>query len=467
MTPRAYDPPPYPLAGRGKVRDVHDLGDRLLLLASDRLSAFDVVLTEPIPGKGATLTRISRAGQRLVAGRQAVHLVEPQDEALEGVLPGRADLRERATLVRKTRPLPVECVVRGHLAGSAWKSYRRDGTVQGVRLPAGLREAARLPDPIFTPTTKAAAGHDEPLDEAQARALLGDRVYQDVQDASLALFAAGSSWGAAAGLLLADTKFEFGVAPDGRLLLIDEAFTPDSSRWWDAATWREGATPAGFDKQFVRDHLAGCGWNYQPPPPALPPEVIRGTIGRYAEAERRLLAAAASLAPGLARARVQVREADITTLPVDVLVNAANTTLLGGGGVDGAVHRAAGPGLQAECARLGGCPVGGARITGGHALPARHVVHVVGPVWRGGGENEAALLASCHVEALRLAASVGATTVAFPAVSTGAFGYPAEQAAQVAVGAVVGFLQRSAWPREVVFATWGEGMRATYSGALR
>jgi phosphoribosylaminoimidazole-succinocarboxamide synthase len=283
---------PWERVGRGKVRDLFRNGERLLLVASDRLSAFDVVLNQGVPGKGILLTRIARLGFA-VAGRVCPHhLAEDEAAQLEPLLQAVPALAGRCMVGRALEIVPVECVVRGHIAGSAWKSYRETGYVQGVRLPAGLREGDALPRPLFTPTTKAAAGHDQPLTPQEAATLLGDAFYQELEAVSLAVFEAGRRWGERAGLLLADTKFEFGRDREGKLTLADEVFTPDSSRWWDAATFEPGKALPGFDKQFVRDFLASCkGWNQTAPAPDLPDAIVRGTVERYVEAWRRLEAA--------------------------------------------------------------------------------------------------------------------------------------------------------------------------------
>lgn len=283
---------PWRRLGSGKVRDLFTDGEHLLLVASDRISAYDVVLNQGIPGKGVLLTQISLLGFAAAGTVLPNHLVPGADARLEDLYRSFPELRGRSMLGRRLEIVPVECVVRGHLAGSGWKSYRETGYVQGLRLPSGLREGDRLEKPIFTPTTKAAAGHDQPLTHVEAAALLGDTRFQELEAASLAVFEAGRRWGEAAGLILADTKFEFGRDAAGTLTLADEVFTPDSSRWWDAATFTPGSSPPGFDKQFVRDFLAGCqGWNYQAPAPDLQAEVVSGTQSRYLEAWRRLASA--------------------------------------------------------------------------------------------------------------------------------------------------------------------------------
>lgn len=275
----------------GKVREIFDLGELLLLVATDRISAFDCILPDPIPGKGEVLNRLSAFWfQRLDFVPN--HFVAAEFALFpEELASFEKELSGRAMIVRKARPLPVECVVRGYLAGSAWKEYRESGTVGGIRLPKGLRLADKLPEPLFTPTTKAAAGHDEPLTWDQCRRLLGDEVAHDVRDKSLELYAHGRAFAASTGILIADTKFEFGVS-DENIILIDECLTPDSSRFWPADSWQPGKNPPSFDKQFVRDHLEGTGWNKQPPAPRLPAEVISRTAAKYQEALDRLVAPA-------------------------------------------------------------------------------------------------------------------------------------------------------------------------------
>ena len=277
------------LAFRGKVRDVYDLGDALLIVTTDRLSAFDVVLPTPIPDKGQVLTALSRFWFARTA-----HLVENQllDRRLEDVVPAGslAELAPRSLIVRKARPLPVEAVVRGYLAGSGWEEYRQRGTVCGEKLPAGLQQAARLPAPIFTPSTKAPIGeHDQNISFAQAVELLGETAARRVRELSLAIYEFGARWAERRGIIIADTKFEFGYVDD-RIILIDEVLTPDSSRFWPRDQYTIGTSPPSFDKQYVRDHLTRSGWNKQPPAPQLPPEVVRKTSEKYREALQRLTA---------------------------------------------------------------------------------------------------------------------------------------------------------------------------------
>lgn len=279
----------YPKVASGKVREIFDLGDRLLLVASDRISAFDVILPDGVPGKGIILTQMSRFWFERVAPLVAHHVLPDQDQIMADELRLPEELRLRSMVVRKLKPLPMECVARGYLAGSGWKSYQSSGEVCGVGLPPGLREAEAVPEPIFTPTTKATTGHDEPIDETSGRALVGDVVFDQVKMLTLEIYALGRNQAGAADVILADTKLEFGQDEDGGLYLIDELLTPDSSRFWDKATWQIGSSPPSFDKQFVRDHLLTLDWDHKAPGPRLPREVIAGTQARYLEAFRRLL----------------------------------------------------------------------------------------------------------------------------------------------------------------------------------
>jgi phosphoribosylaminoimidazole-succinocarboxamide synthase len=280
-----------PLLHRGKVRDNYAVGDdRLLIVASDRLSAFDVVMPDPIPGKGRVLTSISNfwfGRTRMIVEN---HLT---GATLESVLPDpaeRAPLEGRSVVVRRLQPLPVEAVVRGYLIGSGWKDYQATGKVCGLALPAGLRQASRLAAPLFTPATKAAAGqHDENVPFAAIADTIGGAHAARVRDLALALYAFASDYARGRGILIADTKFEFGLDDRGEVVLMDEALTPDSSRFWPADTWREGTSPPSFDKQYVRDYLETLDWDKRPPGPKLPAEVIAGTAERYREAERRLI----------------------------------------------------------------------------------------------------------------------------------------------------------------------------------
>ncbi len=277
-----------PLARRGKVRDVYDLGEHLIIVATDRISAFDYVLGSGIPDKGAVLTQLSAFWFDLLKDLTAHHLVTTNVDEFPAVTrPYRDLLRGRSMLVRKTDPLPVECVARGYLSGSGWKDYGRTGAVCGVSLPNGLRESDRLPQPIFTPATKAESGHDENISEAQAGAIVGHDLVARLRDLTLQIYQRGVDHAAARGIIIADTKFEFGLA-QGDLILIDEVLTPDSSRFWPAAEYAPGRGQPSFDKQFVRDYLERIGWNMQPPVPSLPDDVVQGTRARYVEAYERL-----------------------------------------------------------------------------------------------------------------------------------------------------------------------------------
>ena len=284
------DLPGLGLIHRGKVRDVFALsGNRLLIVATDRLSAFDVVLPDPIPGKGEMLTQISNFWFGKTAHIIANHLLptRPAD-----VMPAGADAAlyaRRAVVTRRLKPLPVEAIVRGYLIGSGWKDYQATGALCGIKLPAGLRQAEQLPAPIFTPSTKAAVGdHDENIDFDTMVRVVGAELAEQVRDATLRLYAYARDHAAQRGILLADTKFEFGTDEDGRLHVMDEMLTPDSSRYWPADEYKVGISPPSYDKQFVRDYLEQIGWNKTPPGPRLPAEVIERTRAKYAEALQRL-----------------------------------------------------------------------------------------------------------------------------------------------------------------------------------
>jgi len=275
------------LIHRGKVRETYRVDDqRLLLVATDRLSAFDVVFDQPIPDKGAVLTRLSAYWFERLEPLGPTHFLSADLDDLPETA-RTPELAGRAMLVRRATRIDAECVVRGYLAGSGWAEYRRDGMVSGHRLPAGLQAAERLPEPIFTPSTKAEVGHDENISRDRLAKLVGGDLARQLEERSLAAYAAGAARAEATGLILADTKFEFGWI-DGKLALIDEVLTPDSSRFWDARQYRPGSSPASFDKQYVRDFVAASGWNKEPPAPNLPPAVIAGTRDRYVTAYERL-----------------------------------------------------------------------------------------------------------------------------------------------------------------------------------
>jgi phosphoribosylaminoimidazole-succinocarboxamide synthase len=274
------------LAARGKVRDIYDLGDALLIVASDRLSAFDYVLPNPIPDKGKVLNQISEFWFERFADIIPNHVISTDVSALPAPLPEQAaQLEGRSTLARKLEMLPVECVARGFLAGSGWKEYRKLGTVCGIPLPEGLDESSRLPQPIFTPSTKAESGHDENIPFSEVERLIGAGLAARLRDVTLELYARGAEYAAGRGIIIADTKFEFGRDGD-QLVLADEVLTPDSSRFWPAAEYRPGSSQPSFDKQFVRDYLESIGWDKQPPVPTLPDDIVAGTRERYLECFR-------------------------------------------------------------------------------------------------------------------------------------------------------------------------------------
>ncbi len=283
----AIELPGIPKLRSGKVREVFDLGDELLFVATDRLSAFDVILPDPIPGKGAVLNQISAFWFRKFDFLKNHLLSERWTDFPARLQPFREMLEGRSMLVRKTEPLAIECVVRGYLAGSGWKDYQESGAVCGHRLPAGLTLAARLPEPIFSPATKSESGHDLNIDWEQACAIVGEKVAAEAREKSLRIYEAGRVHAAECGIIVADTKFEFGLR-DGELLLIDECLTPDSSRFWPADRYVAGQSPPSFDKQFVRDYLETLDWDKTAPGPTLPTEIIEKTSAKYREAFRRL-----------------------------------------------------------------------------------------------------------------------------------------------------------------------------------
>jgi phosphoribosylaminoimidazole-succinocarboxamide synthase len=275
---------------QGKVRDIFDLGDRLLLVATDRLSAFDVVLPDGIPHKGRVLTQISRFWFEKLSSILPSHVISTRLEDFPAPFRDRPDIFDgRSMLVRKTKPLPVECVVRGYLVGSGWNDYVKSGSVCGIQLPPGLREADRLAEPLFTPSTKAEGGaHDENISFDTTIEMLGTSRAREIRDCTLALYKAGAEFAETRGIIIADTKFEFGVDDSGGLVWIDEALTPDSSRFWPRSTYTPGQAQPSFDKQFVRDYLLAIKWNKTPPGPSLPEEVIQTTSQKYLEAQRLL-----------------------------------------------------------------------------------------------------------------------------------------------------------------------------------
>ena len=274
------------LRARGKVRDIYELGDQLLIVATDRLSAFDVVLPTPIPDKGPVLTQLSLFWFEKLASIVPNHVISADNFA--GVLAPYADaLQGRAMLVRRTEPVPIECVVRGYLSGSGWKDYQKTGSVCGIALPAGLRESDRLPEPIFTPSTKATSGHDENISFDETVARIGQPLAEKLRDTSLAIYKSAAEFASARGIVVADTKFEFGLI-GGELIWIDEALTPDSSRFWPGNQYMPGKPQPSFDKQYVRDYLEKIGWNKQPPAPPLPVDVVAATRDKYREAYQRV-----------------------------------------------------------------------------------------------------------------------------------------------------------------------------------
>jgi len=271
-------------AARGKVRDIYDLGDRLLIVATDRLSAFDVVMPTPIPDKGRVLTQLSLFWFNLLRDMIPNHVLS-STEFPAPFHQYAEDLAGRSMVVRKTQPLPIECVARGYLSGSGWKEYRATGKVCGIQLPAGLKESDKLPEPIFTPATKAATGHDENIPFERAAEMIGTALAEKVRNITLEIYRRAAIYAAPRGILLADTKFEFGLL-NGELIWIDEALTPDSSRFWPAAEYQPGGPQPSFDKQFVRDYLERIQWPKTPPGPDLPPDVVAATRAKYREAYR-------------------------------------------------------------------------------------------------------------------------------------------------------------------------------------
>jgi phosphoribosylaminoimidazole-succinocarboxamide synthase len=284
------DLPGIPKAASGKVREIFDLGDHLLFVATDRISAFDCILPNAIPRKGAVLTQLSAFWFSRFTFVEN-HVVTADFAAFpEKLRRFETELRGRSMIVRKTQPLPIECVVRGYLIGSGWKDYQQTGAVCGIPLPSGLQQAEQLPGTLFTPATKAASGHDENISWEQAVKLVGENVAIAVRDQAVRIYEEGRAWAAAHGIIVADTKLEFGLL-DGRVILIDECLTPDSSRFWPANQYRPGTSPPSYDKQFVRDYLETLSWDKTPPAPALPAEVVRKTSEKYLEACQRLTGA--------------------------------------------------------------------------------------------------------------------------------------------------------------------------------
>lgn len=275
---------PYPLVAAGKVREVFDMGDALLMVATDRVSAFDVVMNEGLAGKGILLTQISLYWFARAGAITQHHLVDNHAVRIAELGKHYPELKYRSMIVKKLTPLPIEAVVRGYLSGSGWKAYQQSGKLFEYDLPGDLLESSQLPKPIFTPTTKAASGHDMPIDCADAAKLIGEELFQRVHDLSIELYKMGVERADAADIILADTKFEFGTDAEGQLYLIDEILTPDSSRYWPKGSYAPGGAQPSYDKQFVRDYLESLDWDKTPPAPALPAEVLSGTLDRYVEA---------------------------------------------------------------------------------------------------------------------------------------------------------------------------------------
>jgi phosphoribosylaminoimidazole-succinocarboxamide synthase len=274
---------------RGKVRDVYEVdSERLLLVATDRLSAFDCVLPTAIERKGSVLTALSAFWFERLRNILPNHLIAANFEEMPSEVSDRSELRGRSMLVHRTKVFPVECVVRGYLEGSGWKDYLSSGSVCGHQLPVGLQQCAKLPEPLFTPATKAMEAHDENIPETKFAEIVGEEAARILKAASLEIYREASEYALTRGIIIADTKFEFGLAPDGRILLIDEVLTPDSSRFWDADRYESGRAQASFDKQFVREYLESIEWDKRPPAPALPPSVAAATTARYVEAYRLL-----------------------------------------------------------------------------------------------------------------------------------------------------------------------------------
>ena len=287
MLLHAPELPGIPKVASGKVRDIYDLGEHLLLVASDRISAFDCILPTAIPRKGEVLTRLSAFWFEKFDFLPN-HIVATDFANFPSVLrPFQSQLEGRSMLVKKAQPLPVECVVRGYLAGSGWKEYQSNHSVCGIPLPKGLAQASKLPETLFTPSTKAVSGHDENISWEECVKLLGENVATQVRSHAIALYEAGREWAAAKGIIIADTKFEFGLL-NGEVILIDECLTPDSSRFWPASDYSPGMSPPSFDKQFVRDYLETLDWNKTPPAPSLPETIVERTAAKYREAYERL-----------------------------------------------------------------------------------------------------------------------------------------------------------------------------------
>ncbi len=287
------DLPSLKFLHRGKVRDLYEVDENhLLIVQTDRLSAFDFILPTPIPGKGEVLTAVSNFWFDKLGHVIPNHLSGIDPESVVKSDAEKAQVRGRAFVTKKLKPLPIEAIVRGYLVGSGWKDYKKTGAVCGIELPAGLQEAQKLPEPLFTPSTKAAVGdHDENISFEEAKKLLGDDMAEQVKKATLALYTEAADYALTKGIIIADTKFEFGTDDAGKLYLIDEALTPDSSRFWPADQYQVGSNPPSYDKQFIRDWLESCGWNKQPPAPEVPADILQKTSDKYREAQRLLTGA--------------------------------------------------------------------------------------------------------------------------------------------------------------------------------
>lgn len=275
---------------RGKVRDIYEVENKILIVATDRISCFDVVLSDGIPFKGKALTQISKFWFDFTEDISENHIITFDMESLRDKLGDSVNVLEgRSMLVKKTKPLAIECVVRGHLSGSGWKEYKESGEICGIKLPKGLKESEKLPEPIFTPSTKEDIGHDVNITENYARKKLGDRLFEMVKNKSIAIYKKAVDYAESKGIIIADTKFEFGVTEEGKIILIDELLTPDSSRFWPKDKYKPGKPQTSFDKQFVRDYLESLDWDKTPPPPKLPDEIIVKTSQKYLEALKKLI----------------------------------------------------------------------------------------------------------------------------------------------------------------------------------
>lgn len=275
---------PFKKVSTGKVRENFDLGDELLIVATDRISAFDVIMPNGVPGKGVLLTQISLWWFKMAAQIMPTHLVENHDARLAELLKDRPDLLGRSMIVKKLKPMPIEAIARGYLAGSGWKEYQQTGKLFEFILPEGMKESQQLPEPLFTPTTKAAEGHDMPITNEECEKILGEDLFKQIKDASLSLYKMGAKKASECGIILADTKFEFGTDDSGKVYLIDEVLTPDSSRYWPSDKYEVGRSQPSYDKQYVRDWLETLDWNKQAPGPVLPDEVVANTIKCYSTA---------------------------------------------------------------------------------------------------------------------------------------------------------------------------------------